>query len=141
MGDSNDWPERMIFSKWSNKVSVRTQTHRLDHTGKLYDMIVDPGQDQDISQRMPKLAKQLRQAVTDWKAEMAGETTKSIAHSLSDLYRLPKLNFLLAMVIPLAMLLAVDALPIVRFSPIGHRPKTESGGMSISSKAELTKSL
>jgi len=76
MGDSNDWPERMIFSKWSNKVSVRTQTHRLDHTGKLYDMIVDPGQDQDISQRMPKLAKQLRQAVTDWKAEMAGETTK-----------------------------------------------------------------
>jgi arylsulfatase A-like enzyme len=75
MGNSEGWPERMIFSKWTNKVSVRTQTHRLDHTGKLYDMIEDPGQDQDISQQMPELTQQLRRAVTDWKAEMASEST------------------------------------------------------------------
>ena len=41
---ATDWPERMIFSTWSGNVSVRTQTHRLDNAGKVYDMVVDPGQ-------------------------------------------------------------------------------------------------
>ena len=34
-----DWPERMIFSHWNGKVSVRTQQYRLDAAGQLYDMV------------------------------------------------------------------------------------------------------
>ena len=68
-----EWADRVIFSKWNAKVSVRTQTHRLDHSGKLYDMIADPGQRQDISQQQPELARQLRTAVKNWKEEMNAE--------------------------------------------------------------------
>ncbi|MAV37181.1 MAG: N-acetylgalactosamine 6-sulfate sulfatase, partial [Planctomycetaceae bacterium] len=38
MDDGNDWPERMLFSYWRGRVSVRTQQFRLDHQGRLYDM-------------------------------------------------------------------------------------------------------
>ncbi|MBD3674008.1 MAG: arylsulfatase [Planctomycetaceae bacterium] len=67
------WPERMIFSKWQKKVSVRTQRYRLDHTGKLFDMIDDPGQHTDISNQLPEVAKLLRAEVGRWKAEMNAE--------------------------------------------------------------------
>jgi arylsulfatase A-like enzyme len=39
-----DWAPRRIFNTWANHVSVRTQTHRLDNKGNLYDMVADPGQ-------------------------------------------------------------------------------------------------
>ena len=33
-----NWPDRMIFSHWNGKVSVRTQGHRLDDAGRLYEI-------------------------------------------------------------------------------------------------------
>ncbi|MGN6133961.1 MAG: arylsulfatase [Aureliella sp.] len=66
-----DWPERMIFSTWAGKVSVRTQTHRLDSAGGLFDMVADPGQTTPQNDQQPELAKQLAQAVEDWRAEMS----------------------------------------------------------------------
>src|SRR5262249_9635954 len=38
LGRGGDWPDRMIFSHWNGNVSVRTQQHRLDAAGKLFDM-------------------------------------------------------------------------------------------------------
>jgi len=76
MGSTQAWPDRMIFSKWNNKVSVRTQTHRLDHAGNLYDMIADPGQVHDISEEQPELVTELRQAVKQWRTEMDAETSE-----------------------------------------------------------------
>ncbi|HSH93533.1 MAG TPA: sulfatase-like hydrolase/transferase, partial [Roseimicrobium sp.] len=67
-----DWPERMIFSTWGPNVSVRTQTHRLDNAGNLYDMIRDPGQTTPVNDREPALAASLAQAVKDWRKEMFG---------------------------------------------------------------------
>lgn len=67
---SENWPERMIFSHWNGKVSVRTQQHRLDHQGQLFDMLVDPGQDQNIAEQQPQLAKKLQSAVTAWKQDV-----------------------------------------------------------------------
>lgn len=61
---------RMIFSHWRNRVSVRTQTYRLDHQGKLYHMANDPGQYKDISKQRPKVAARLRKIVEDWKEEL-----------------------------------------------------------------------
>ena len=39
-----NWPERTIFNHWNNNTSARTQRHRLDAQGQLYDMVSDPGQ-------------------------------------------------------------------------------------------------
>ena len=43
------WPERSLFSHWGGRVSLRTQAFRLDHKGKLYDMVRDPGQGKDVA--------------------------------------------------------------------------------------------
>ncbi len=69
---TSDWPERMIFSSWASNVSVRTQTHRLDNAGQLYDMIADPGQTTAINDKEPALATQLAESVKAWRREMFG---------------------------------------------------------------------
>jgi arylsulfatase A-like enzyme len=61
-----DWPDRFIFSLWNGKMSVRSQTHRLDHQGRLYDMIGDPGQNKPIEDQHPEIATTLREALDDW---------------------------------------------------------------------------
>ncbi|MCH7916945.1 MAG: arylsulfatase, partial [Planctomycetes bacterium] len=67
MKDSRKWQSRLIFSHWRNRVSVRTQTHRLDHQGQLFDMVNDPGQNRDISKEQPRLTRQLLKAAADWR--------------------------------------------------------------------------
>jgi arylsulfatase A-like enzyme len=67
-----EWTDRMIFSTWGGSISVRTQTHRLDNAGKLYDMSADPGQKTPINDKAPQLAAQLIDAVTAWRKEMFG---------------------------------------------------------------------
>ncbi len=64
------WPDRMIFSHWRGRVSVRTQRYRLDRTGKLYDMTTDPGQRHDVSKDHPKVTARLSKAVAAWKEEL-----------------------------------------------------------------------
>jgi arylsulfatase A-like enzyme len=65
-----EWEDRMIFSQWSKRVSVRTQQFRLDHTGKLYDMGKDPAQEKDVAEARPEVAKRLRKAVEDWREDV-----------------------------------------------------------------------
>ncbi|MEZ6073920.1 MAG: arylsulfatase [Pirellulales bacterium] len=64
------WPDRMIFSHWAGKVSVRTPQYRLDHQGKLFDMTSDPEQRHDVAAERPDVARRLSAAVDAWKAEM-----------------------------------------------------------------------
>jgi arylsulfatase A-like enzyme len=66
-------PVRMVYSHWGKRVSVRTQRFRLDHNGQLYDMVKDPGQTKDISGTLPQKAKELGQAVDDWKKSVLSE--------------------------------------------------------------------
>jgi arylsulfatase A-like enzyme len=70
--EKSDWAERRIFSTWASNISVRTQTHRLDNQGQLYDMIADPGQTTPINERQPALAAELTAAVDAWRKEMYG---------------------------------------------------------------------
>lgn len=70
--ESVTWPDRMIFSTWASNISVRTQTHRLDNTGQLFDMIADPGQTMPVNAKEPDLANSLSEAVTAWRKEMYG---------------------------------------------------------------------
>ncbi len=79
LGKGGDWPGRMIFSTWGPAVSVRTQTHRLDNAGQLFDMVADPGQTKPINAQEPALAKQLAAAVAVWRGEMFGKNDTTSA--------------------------------------------------------------
>lgn len=61
---------RLLYSYWSGQTSVRSQQYRLDSKGKLYDMIADPGQSTDISNKVPDVATRLKTAAQKWKAEV-----------------------------------------------------------------------
>ena len=65
-----DWADRMIFSAWPQNTSVRTQTHRLDANGKLYDMVNDPGQTKPVNDKEPELSEKLKEAVAAWKKDV-----------------------------------------------------------------------
>jgi arylsulfatase A-like enzyme len=71
MDQEVNWPGRMIFSAWNQNVGVRTQTHRLDNQGHLFDMIADPGQTAPINDSEPALAARLAAAVQTWRKEMS----------------------------------------------------------------------
>ncbi len=65
-----DWPARTLFQTWGNQVSARTDTHRLDQAGNLFDMVVDPNQTRPIQDRQPEIAKALQLSVQTWRTEM-----------------------------------------------------------------------
>ena len=70
------WSDRMIFSTWAGRTSVRTPRHRMDDQGRLYDLTADPGQRHDLSQSDPETADKLRRAVAEWMAEMRAEVER-----------------------------------------------------------------
>lgn len=72
-----DWPDRMLFSTWAGRVSVRTQRHRLDDQGKLFDMVADPAQTTPINSREPELAARMTAAVAAWRQEMFGNVART----------------------------------------------------------------
>lgn len=69
------WPDRLLFSTWVGKVSVRSQTHRLDAEGRLFDMVADPGQTTPVNTREPVLATELTTVVATWRQEVLRGST------------------------------------------------------------------
>jgi arylsulfatase A-like enzyme len=73
-GNGTDrWPERIIFSHQNGNVSARSQQHRLDNKGALFDMIADPGQAMDIAAEQPQVAAKLAAAVAAWRQDVLGD--------------------------------------------------------------------
>ena len=70
LGEEVDWSDRMLFSLQGKRISVRTQRHRLDADGKLFDMSIDPGQTTNVAESQPAIAERLRKAVSDWGKEV-----------------------------------------------------------------------
>lgn len=70
VGESRDWPDRVIFTHQNGNVSARNQRFRLDQRGALFDMIADPGQTRNVAAAHPETAQRLKQEVADWKAEV-----------------------------------------------------------------------
>ncbi|MBI5397704.1 MAG: sulfatase-like hydrolase/transferase [Verrucomicrobia bacterium] len=70
LGAAKDWPDRMIFSHWAGRVSVRTQRHRFVAPNQLFDMPADPGQDRNIAGEQPGVAARLSGAVEKWKEQL-----------------------------------------------------------------------
>jgi arylsulfatase A-like enzyme len=69
-GKVGEWPERTLVNAWKKKVSVRTQRHRLDSNGRLYDLVKDPGQTKQINGALPEKAAALKKVAADWRKEM-----------------------------------------------------------------------
>lgn len=72
-GEPVEWPERLLFAHWAGRTSVRTDRHRLDAAGQLYDVVSDPGQTRNLADAQPDMARRLQEAVTVWRAEVLGE--------------------------------------------------------------------
>jgi arylsulfatase A-like enzyme len=69
---ARNWPDRLIFNHWSNKVSVRSQKYRLDAAGKLFDMVADSNQTRDIAAEQPDTARRLADAVALYRRDVLG---------------------------------------------------------------------
>lgn len=67
------WPARTILSHWKGRVSARNDRYRLDHTGRLYDMVADPGQSADISRKKPGIAAKLQGEVVKFRRDVVAE--------------------------------------------------------------------
>lgn len=61
------WIERLIFSHWRGRSSVRSQRFCLDHQGNLFDLANDPEQRREVQKQYPAEHRRLAQAVEDWK--------------------------------------------------------------------------
>ena len=77
MENNPEWEERLIFNYWSKRTSVRSQQFRLDNNDKLFDMKNDPGQNIDISNEKPEIAKKLILAKEKWESEVLSELPKT----------------------------------------------------------------
>ncbi len=69
------WPDRLLFSTWAGRITIRSQTHRLSANGQLFDLTSDPGQTTPLNQAQPVLTAQLSEAAASWKREMPGPGT------------------------------------------------------------------
>lgn len=65
-----DWPERLLFSHWNGRVSVRSQRYRLDADGRLFDLEKDPGQQRNLAPSLPQVRDRLARAKADWQREL-----------------------------------------------------------------------
>jgi arylsulfatase A-like enzyme len=70
------WKDRLIFSFWNGRTSVRSQQYRLDHQGALFDMIEDGQQTKDVSDKLPEVARSLKEQVEKWNETVLAELKK-----------------------------------------------------------------
>lgn len=70
------WPDRLIFSHWNGRVSVRTQQYRLDHQGKLFNIQQDHRQQQDVSLQEPAMTFTLAKEAERWRAEVLAQLSE-----------------------------------------------------------------
>ncbi len=74
-GTEASWPDRILYSlhvnRRGNALSVRNQRFRLDNEGQLFDIGPDPGQQTDVADQFPEVARELSTAAEGWMAEVA----------------------------------------------------------------------
>ncbi len=88
------WPDRPIFSTWNHRVSVRRGVFRLDPDGRLFHVVVDPGQTTDIASEYPEVASGLHQKVSQFSADFLTPVSGTpgpcpIGHPAHELTQLP----------------------------------------------------
>jgi arylsulfatase A len=71
-GEATDWPERLIFSHWNGRGSVRSPRYRATK-GELYDMLSDPSQKKNLVEQQPEVYTRLITAYDAWVEEASRE--------------------------------------------------------------------
>ncbi|MFK7909338.1 MAG: arylsulfatase [Akkermansiaceae bacterium] len=89
-----NWPERILINHWRNRISARSQRFRLDHQGKLFDMINDPTQKKPVNKEHPKVLAELKEVVSTHRETFMPNYTKDtrpfvIAHPDFPITQLP----------------------------------------------------
>lgn len=75
-GRGEGWPDRMIFTSWRRRVTVRTQQYRADPKA-LYDMVADPGQRKNLAKDRPDVHRRLVAAIRKHRDEVLPKTWPS----------------------------------------------------------------
>jgi len=93
-GAAKRWPDRMIFTYWKGRLSVRTQRWRLDNRGRLFDMPADPGQKRDVTTRHPHVVARLKAAADKWRKDVVDGSSKgrrpfTVGHPHAEVTPLP----------------------------------------------------
>jgi arylsulfatase A len=72
-GEAGDWPDRKLFSRWGRRGGVRTQEWRATRQGdnwRLYNMIADPNQENDVAEANPVVLRELSAAYDAWEKDV-----------------------------------------------------------------------
>jgi arylsulfatase A-like enzyme len=69
----SEWQDQIIINNWKKKTSVRTQQFLLDNENKLFDMVKDPNQTNDVSGDNPEETKRLIQTKNEWQQQVYSE--------------------------------------------------------------------
>ncbi|MBN7811755.1 arylsulfatase [Algoriphagus sp. H41] len=67
------WPDRYVFSYWEKKASLRNEAFLLDEKDQLFDLRIDPGQNQVVSGQFPKVLAEMKEVKQRHLAEVALE--------------------------------------------------------------------
>lgn len=75
-GESANFGARRLVQLWNGRVSVRTQSHRLDAERNMFDMTRDPGQQNDLSAGNAELAEKLSKWAAFMRDHLLGDLPK-----------------------------------------------------------------
>lgn len=70
--------DRILFSSWKSKFSARTQKYRFHHTGKLFDIENDRGENIDVAKDQPEVAARLGKALQQWRETLPALDTNKL---------------------------------------------------------------
>ena len=71
--NDQSWNNRLIYSFWRGRASVRSQQFRLDGEGRLFNIEKDRGQYIDVSDQNPQIASRLQDSLERWRNDMTAE--------------------------------------------------------------------
>jgi arylsulfatase A-like enzyme len=76
MNLEEDFEDRILYNFWKGKLSARNQRYRLDQDNKLFDMTIDIGQINDLSEIFPETKSELVLAKKEYLNSVVAELPK-----------------------------------------------------------------
>ena len=68
--------DRILYTYWNDKLSLRNQQFRLDENNQLFDIEKDLAQEKDVASSFPKIHQRLTAAKSKWEREVLAELPK-----------------------------------------------------------------
>ena len=73
LGETDSLDDRLIYSHWNGRTSVRSQQWRLDHEGRLHNIPKDREQNRDVASQYPGIAQSLSDSLANWERQVLSE--------------------------------------------------------------------